>query len=230
MIEHRAKIYLNLGCGDVAVDGWINIDGSPALLVQKIPFIGPLISKARGVVFDDQIIYGDIVNGLTECGQDTVAGIFLSHVLEHVALEDSELVLANCFRLLEPGGLLRVIVPDLNFFVMKYLEDVRNDPPLGSGRFVSAGDRFMAQTDLGVIGSRCSSLKRVMSAFSNRRHLWMFDRQSLATRLSNAGFEEISEFVPNNCEDSHFILPEREHMFFQNGERYALSIQCYKPC
>lgn len=47
--------------------------------------------------------------------------IRMQHVLEHFSLEEGPRVLANCERLLNPGGVLLITVPDLDLFARAYL-------------------------------------------------------------------------------------------------------------
>ena len=54
------KVYLNIGCGLTAGKSWHNIDVSPWLLLNKIPFLGNLIIK-KYTKFSRNIKYGNIV-------------------------------------------------------------------------------------------------------------------------------------------------------------------------
>jgi SAM-dependent methyltransferase len=94
--------FLNLGCGArfcTAAD-WINIDFqsfSPAVrqhdLKQGIPF-----------------------------GDDSVDAVYHSHVLEHFPPAEAIRFLAECRRVLKPGGIIRVVVPDLESIAKAYLQ------------------------------------------------------------------------------------------------------------
>jgi len=50
----------------------------------------------------------------------SVDGIFTEHAFEHLAFEDVRRLVGECFRVLKPGGRIRVIVPDLSIFVARY--------------------------------------------------------------------------------------------------------------
>lgn len=50
----------------------------------------------------------------------TVDGIFTEHTLEHLAFEDARRLVGECFRVLKPGGRIRLIVPDVSIFVARY--------------------------------------------------------------------------------------------------------------
>ena len=122
-------LYVQYGCGNVAISGWQNFDASPTLRIQKLPFIGRLLQSKLNVVFDDEVLYGDIVRGLhipAEC----VDGVFCSHVLEHLSLEDFHTALDNTFKILKRGGcsaasclILSVIYANI---IMQFLQILRN--------------------------------------------------------------------------------------------------------
>ena len=48
---------------------------------------------------------------------NSVESINLSHVIEHVDKEAGFAVLEECYRVLEPGGVLRIATPDLDKFI-----------------------------------------------------------------------------------------------------------------
>ena len=88
---------LNLGCGDVRVDGWVNID---------------LESEKADLKRDlrDPLPYED----------DTVDFIYSEHLIEHLNLNEGLKLLSECRRVLRPGGVLRIATPDLDYVVFKY--------------------------------------------------------------------------------------------------------------
>lgn len=47
-------------------------------------------------------------------------GIFTEHCLEHLSLESVDYVLGECFRVLEPGGTIRIVVPDGELYLDGY--------------------------------------------------------------------------------------------------------------
>jgi predicted SAM-dependent methyltransferase len=101
--------YLNLGCGTRFNDAWTNIDRT---------------SGARGVeAFDlDQGI------PFPETSFDVV---YHSHLLEHFSRKRALPFLRECYRVLRPGGVIRVAVPDLEKIVRAYLAitERADEPP-----------------------------------------------------------------------------------------------------
>ncbi|MDL2290752.1 glycosyltransferase, partial [Desulfovibrio sp. OttesenSCG-928-F20] len=96
--QSKARL-LNLGCGSIFHKDWINIDFHD--------YGGSVIAYdlRLGVPFADE----------------SVDVIYHSHVLEHFTRENAKKFLEDCFRTLRPGGLMRVVVPDLENIVRAYL-------------------------------------------------------------------------------------------------------------
>jgi predicted SAM-dependent methyltransferase len=72
------------------------------------------------VVFPPNVRYGDIVKGLP-VHAGSAAGVYASHVLEHLALDDLRTALRNTSAMLQAGGVFRLVVPDLEQLVHYYL-------------------------------------------------------------------------------------------------------------
>lgn len=92
--------YLNLGCGNRFHPDWINID---------------IASRGPG------IIAHDLSRGipLPDASCDVV---YHSDLLEHLRRADVLPFMRECYRVLKPGGILRVVVPDLERICRLYLE------------------------------------------------------------------------------------------------------------
>ena len=103
--------YLNLGCGTnySTQQEWTNIDftaDGEAVIAHNL---------LKGIPFTDH----------------SFDAVYHSHVLEHFSKDDGEIFTAECFRVLKPGGVLRIAVPDLETIVRNYLkllDNLTNDP------------------------------------------------------------------------------------------------------
>ena len=62
----------------------------------------------------------DLANGIPFLDQEFDV-VYHSHVLEHFDRSEGEKFLRECFRVLKPGGIIRVAVPDLERIVREYL-------------------------------------------------------------------------------------------------------------
>jgi SAM-dependent methyltransferase len=92
--------YLNLGCGGRFHPDWENVDFSP---------VAPNV-RAH-----------DLRNGIPY-PDGTFDVVYNSHVLEHFSKHAAPAFLRECYRVLSPGGVLRVAVPDLERIARLYLE------------------------------------------------------------------------------------------------------------
>ena len=171
--------YVQYGCGWSAPSEWRNFDASPTLRFERIPLSGRLYSKNKAR-FPENIEFGDIVKGLP-VPDSYCAGVYCSHVLEHLSLEDCRAALRNTLRILQPSGTFRLVLPDIEHSVRLYLANSSNDAAL----------QFMKETYLGH-ERRASGLKGfVVSWLGNSQHLWMWDYKSIQVELNNAGFVDI---------------------------------------
>lgn len=103
------KKYLNLGCSEkyVVDKSWVNID----------------------FVASENVLGMNILKGLPY-ENDSVDGVFSSCMLEHFSKTQAEDHIKECYRVLRKGGILRVVVPDLEDVCREYLnmlDNVRNN-------------------------------------------------------------------------------------------------------
>jgi predicted SAM-dependent methyltransferase len=91
----------NLGCGPIYVDSteWLNLDFFAS-------------SKA--------IIQANLLNKLP-LDSDSVSVVYSSHFLEHIPLSAVNGFLAECYRVLAPGGVIRLVLPDLENIANEYV-------------------------------------------------------------------------------------------------------------
>ena len=205
------KLYVQYGCGWSAPLTWRNFDASPTLRFERIPILGRLYTKnARR--FPSNVEYGDIIRGLP-LSLNSVDAIFASHVLEHLALDDFRISLFHTFNLLKPGGVFRMIVPDLRVLAEEYIN--ANDP--------LAAHNFMKETYLGVV-ARPRGVLGLMKVWLGSSHLWMWDYNSLQHELGNTGFVGIRQCAFGDALDPLFKDVEDSGRFVK-----AVSIECYKP-
>jgi hypothetical protein len=85
---------------------------------------------------------------------------------------------------LEPGGVFRLIVPDLEERARRYVHEA-------SSRCAEASETFMRTTHLGLEQRPRSLLGRVRLLIGGSAHLWMWDEASIAEELRKSGFISI---------------------------------------
>lgn len=210
-VEVAVNRYVQYGCGWTAPESWDNFDSSPTLRFERVPLIGRMYTRnARR--FPANVRYGDVTRGLPVADQ-SCAGIFCSHVLEHLALADFERALAHTFRYLRPGGIFRLIVPDLRIFATKYLESA---DPLASCTFLEDTGLGWRERPRGLGGL-------LKNALGGSAHLWMWDARSMQSRLESHGFRAIRRAVYGDSSDARFAEVEESGRFED-----SLAMECVK--
>lgn len=194
-----AGTYVQYGCAFSAPAGWVNFDSSPTVRLARLPLLGPLYTRMR-TPFPPTVRHGDVVAGLP-VATGTCRGVYASHVLEHLCLDDCRTALQETFRILAEGGIFRLVVPDLQICAQRYLT------ALGSGDS-RANMRFLEDTGLGVRSRSRSPLRVAARLFGNSAHQWMWDEVSLRGELEQAGFSSIRRAQLGDCSDPTFAVAE----------------------
>jgi predicted SAM-dependent methyltransferase len=100
------KTWLHLACGTSPFPDWINVDPVP-----YSPGPDVLLDLRRPLPLPDGSI--DL--------------IYSEDFIEHISLADGRKFLGECYRVLRPGGTMRLLTPNLRVLAAKYLE---RDPGL----------------------------------------------------------------------------------------------------
>lgn len=127
------------------------------------------------------------------CPDGSCSFIYNEHFLEHLPPDVGMAFLRECRRVLLPNGVLRVAMPDMRECVRQYWEnDWQNKP-------------WMEKYGYTWIQTGCEYLN---VAFRDWQHMWLYDREELRRRLTDAGFTRIADVQWN--ESSHPELQNRE--------------------
>lgn len=177
------KLQLHIGCGDRIIPGFINVD------VRKLPHVDVVAAADHLPMF----------------GGGTVDLIYSSHVLEHVRRGGEPTVLNEWHRVLRPGGVLRLAVPDFESIVTWYKRSGMLDDIMG---LLYGGQNH-----------------------EHNVHYQTFDFARLSQLLLKAGFREVyrydwSQTVHKDYDDfSQAYLP---HLDKKNGLLMSLNVEATK--
>lgn len=130
---------------------------------------------------------------------DSIDVVYHSHMLEHLDREVAPQFMDEALRVLKPGGLQRVVVPDLERLCREYLLSValsENDS-MHRARHDSTVEAILEQSVRREASgtARQSPARRFLENLvlgdarqRGETHQWMYDRISLAELLMKAGF------------------------------------------
>lgn len=156
--KSKGPVMLNVGCGTDYKQGWVNIDNNSDNNIEKLDLNWDLRNP---LPYDDS----------------SVDFIFNEHFVEHLTVEESQIAIRDFMRVLKPGGVLRIAMPNLEESVDNYINlPIDKDPTI---------KRFK----LDFIKTRA---ERINMAFREWGHMWLYDWEELERRLQEAGCKNIA--------------------------------------
>ncbi len=116
--------FLNLGCGGErwADPQWTHLDDLHEQFAPGTPERAQIDASANYINFS-------IGTGRLPFNDGSLSGILANHVFEHFHAQDAATVMEDCLRVLEPGGILLVSVPDASYFRRVYPRDTNANWP-----------------------------------------------------------------------------------------------------
>lgn len=204
---------LNLGCGAKISNDFdvVNLDWSFLLRVKSntlLRLLAPILlqgdRRSRYERLGDNIVAHDLAKGIP-FADGSVDVVYHSHMLEHL---DRCLVpgfLEEVRRVLKPGGVHRIVVPDLELLCKSYLESLAS----------SRADKLRAHRHdefVAAIIEQCvrkepagSAIQKPFRRYLENRifgdarkrgetHQWMYDSINLAELLTASGFVNFQQF------------------------------------
>ena len=181
---------LNVGSGGRGLPGWLNTDA---------------VSHPA-----DQTFACDIRLGIP-LADGSVARIFAEHVFEHLNFrKEVPAVLREFHRVLQPGGMARIIVPDGRRFAEAYLvNDRAHWGALGLDPLPADMPTPMAM------------LNHVFH--QGGEHHFAYDYETLEWVLNEAGFADVRRSAYGKSADPLLAIDRQEHA------RYSLYVEAAKP-
>jgi predicted SAM-dependent methyltransferase len=148
----QGPLRLCLGSGAAPIDGWTNIDiRSPADVLLDLRYGIPLDRESVDFIYSERLI-------------------------EHFSLEDGLRLMAECFRILKPEGVLRFATPDLEELVKEYSTDWQRHDWVHwpTYEWIDSGVRMLNY------------------AVRGWGHLYIYAYEEMRLRLTQAGFSHIT--------------------------------------
>jgi SAM-dependent methyltransferase len=208
------RAFINLGCGHHMHPSWNNLDFSIyarlhrhmrlVTMAHRLRFISPVRYKQFAYVAPDLLAW-DLRRGIP-FDDGAFDLVYHSHLLEHIDREQAAGFLGECRRVLKPGGVLRVEVPDLARWAEGYLASLHAQE---AGGATADHEQIIADLLDQMVRRQppmrdaqprlVRFLERVLLGDSIRTgwaHRWMYDQYTLAALLERAGFTDIQAVGP----------------------------------
>ena len=186
---NRTDLNINIGCGPTGqIEGFNNLDNSPSALIGKYPllkkflFTFGVITEAQYRADWSKVIWCDASKRLPY-ESSTVHRIYSSHFLEHIPLEKAKKVLMECFRVLRPDGVLRLVIPDLLWHAERYVSKTK---------YLLAHSELPGETEAHDVFLNTVYGAYLQKKRSGAEHCYMYDLPSIVSLMKKAGFNKIS--------------------------------------
>lgn len=161
---------LNIGCGPYPKPEFINLDYS----------WNPSID-----------ICWDIAKKSYPLESGSLEGIFTEHCLEHIEFHETLKNFYEFHRLLKPGGIVRIVVPDGEIYLDIYQR--RKD-----------GATELMPYEQGYI----SPMARINGIFRNHGHKFIYDFDTMKKLLEQAGFTNIKKCTYRTGSDKRLLIDQ----------------------
>ena len=201
---------INIGCGMSPTKNWNNYDYSTSIKLSKYPMISNLLFKLSLINEEQKNFINYSLKNKIELldatktfpfKDESIDAIYSSHMMEHLHRDDAINFIEECYRVLRPKGILRLVMPDLRKNIEDYLKS--ND-----------ADKFIENLLIQPPKTKnISDLTKLYLSGGFREHQWMYDGKSLIKLLSFCGFDNVIVLPPgktNLNDEKDLNLYERE--------------------
>jgi hypothetical protein len=116
--------------------------------------------------------------------------VYASHLFEHLTLASAELFLKESYRCLKPGGVIRLVVPDLYKICKRYIAEYETDGKADPTEFIMWAINMHREGQYGNVGW----MKKMVLEWQGypHQHKFMYDEKSLTNKLKQHGFNNIA--------------------------------------
>jgi SAM-dependent methyltransferase len=203
---------LNIGSGQTSVPSWTNIDRSQNIMHGRVPAAKRMLVRV-GLLNKDHMQPGDDMVRLDTrklpYADSSVEAIYSSHTLQHLYLQEAEQVLAECARVLKPGGILRLALPDVEQYARQLVG-------VGSEAAQDAGRNFNSQLHA-YPEKRPTVSTRLGSAVGGRTHRWQPSASLVRQLMISAGLVHVydREFHRGNLPGLEAIETREDGLFLE---------------
>ncbi|MDG4554092.1 MAG: methyltransferase domain-containing protein [Candidatus Competibacter sp.] len=204
-------LILNLGCGTKtsASPSVINIDWSIYLRLKRNRFwraILPLFVRGGRLKLFKEMPNNIIVHNLAKgipFESNSVDVVYHSHMLEHLDKSVVDRFLLEAKRVLKPGGIHRIVVPDLEYLCKQYFDHLNHcctdnsEQARHDDYIAEIIEQCVRKESFGT--SQQSPLRRFIENLilgdarkRGETHQWMYDHINLTHILLQTGYHDVT--------------------------------------
>lgn len=182
--SNQKDLLVNFGAGSSGQPGWVNVDGF------QQPGVNCLLDGRTPMPFAD----------------GSVRGFYSEHFFEHLSYPvDGGNFLRECYRVMKPGAVIRIIVPNAEAYMHAYCQPgwdaLSRTRPLDSKLHDPYGRNYSTKMEL------------INEVFRQaEEHKFAYDYETLEKLLHDAGFDRVirSSFGSSLNSELLLDLPYRE--------------------
>jgi len=184
-LNHNEIKKLQIGCQSQLLDDWLNVDLQPK---------------------DDRVAFMDATEPFPS--QDHVFDyVFSEHMIEHITFTQGLFMLRECYRVLKPGGKIRIATPNLQFLISLYKEP---KTPI-QNKYVETSIRRYFKEEVPVMDTLV-----INNFFRDWGHQFIYDEKALRYVMKEAGFKDITVCQINESTDIHLRNLEKHGLEISN--------------
>jgi predicted SAM-dependent methyltransferase len=183
---------LHIGCSSHHLDGWINTDYKNTKHNCDIDF-----DATKEFPYEDE----------------SIDYIFSEHMIEHISYLEGCDMMKECYRVIKPGGKIRISTPDLKFLIELYNENKtglqKNYITISHNKFDYRHRKFkeceqcdMKQTFTSV--PKATDTFVINNFFRDWGHLFIYDEKTLKHLFESVGFSDITSHKIMESDDMVF--------------------------
>jgi predicted SAM-dependent methyltransferase len=190
---------LQIGAGTNGLEGWLNTD------ITAEEGLAYLDATKRFPFEDNSFHY-----------------VFSEHVIEHLSYDNGKKMLTESYRILAPGGKIRIATPNLLRFVALFQENKTDE----MRTYLKGKLAWHGWPDYTTV--ECFVLNLQLRSFG---HEFVYDPRTLEAAFASAGFRDIQEFRPGDSDDPHLRGVEvRQSTNIKDVSEYETMVfQAVKP-
>jgi predicted SAM-dependent methyltransferase len=185
------RILVNLGCGQTRPHGWINTDSSLNSWLQNLPLFHKVVAQLfQSVNYDSNASYMDLRHSW-RFSNNSVDVVYASHVFEHLNSSTAVLFLNEAYRVLKPGGIIRLVVPDLHQLAKNYIDEYKSGNKSATRDFLY----WMNLCRDNTYPKNRSTIVKIINFLQDypHQHKYMYDFTSLSQMLSDSKYIDLQQ-------------------------------------